>query len=96
MKANDTSILPEDDLDHLEFIWPPNDLHNLQIEKFLYHIELHIKWKAMMPVVDLGTFYTTWSSFDCFFNIIIHVLSCYFSNFRIVPTKKCDTICIPE
>ena len=39
MKANDTSTLPEDVLDHLEAIRPPNDLHDLQNENFLNYIE---------------------------------------------------------
>ena len=56
MKDNDTSRWSEDVLDHLDVIWRPNDLPNLQIENFLNHMELHIKWEAMMPVVDLRTF----------------------------------------
>ena len=39
MKANDTSSLPEDVLNHLEVIRPPNDLHDLQTENFLNYIE---------------------------------------------------------
>ena len=64
MKANDTSILPEDVLDHLEVIWPPNDLHDLQNEDFLNYIEWHIKWKIIWMNGVQGNIFWRYNKFQ--------------------------------